>query len=491
MTSVSVTDLAARGTGARPLDGASLAEAARLALICGWCAAIGLRLLRVEGPDEAFFTEAAHLWTRGALPYVDAFDVKPPGFFALLAFAQNLFGASIETIHGLSLVFTCIAAIAAYRIGSRLGRPGVGLFAALAYPVLSQFLSGDDAYPPLEALSALAFLAALSPAPALRRAVASGLLIGAAFTIKQTAAFEALAIFALIAMEQRGRWPAPAAFVAAAALPVFAFVAYFAAHGALGPLVADVLVASARRSAMDAGGALMDLMRFVSLQTKVAPLFLLAAASLPARRGLFPGASSAQTDAVALWYALTLAALVFQHSRWLGYLGPSFIPSLLLAGAWTARLNLGAPVALRLALIGAALFATVFPFRSEPFLSPLDERAVEAAAAVVRERAPRPEDRLLSLDVEPWINSAADVPPPNAFFYRMHLYCDFPGAGPDKLREALASRPRFIVAAEPHPGGLACERPGVWPEAQVALTQNYVRVGPADAGAPYAVYERR
>ena len=486
MTSVSATDLPAR-----PLEGASIAEAARIALICGWSAAVGLRLLRVEGPDEAFFTEAAHLWTRGALPYVSAFDVKPPGYFALLAVAQSLFGASIETIHGLSLVFTCMAAVSAYCIGRRLGRPGVGLFAALAYPVLSQFLSGDDAYPPLEALSALAFLAALSSAPAPRRALSSGFLIGAAFTIKQTAAFEALAIFALLAMEQRGRWPLPVAFVAAAAAPALAFVAYFAAHGALAPLIADVLVASARRSAMDAGGAMTDLLRFVSLQTKVAPLFLMAAACLPARRGLFPGATPAQTDAIALWYALTLAALVFQHSRWLGYLGPSFIPSLLLAGAWAARLNLGAPVALRLALIAAALFATVFPYRSEPFLSPLDERAVAEAAAVVRERAPRPQDRLLSLDVEPWINSAADVPPPNAFFYRMHLYCDFPGAGPDKLREALATAPRFIVAAEPHPGGLACERPGVWPEAQAVLAQNYVRVGPANLHAPYAVYERR
>ena len=48
-----------------------------------------------------------------------------------------------------------------------------------------------------------------------------------------------------------------------------------------------------------------------------------------------------------------------------------------------------------------------------------------------------------------WLNVAYDLAPPTPYFHWFHTLCDFPGAGPRRLAEALASRPRFLVVADP------------------------------------------
>src|SRR5271168_3176331 len=162
MSSVAIEPLASReaATGA-------VGPLVFLAVVA-WTALVHLPFYGLDGPDDAFYVEAAHLWTKRAPPYVGAFDVKAPGFFAVLAAAQLVFGASLATLRGVPILFE---------------------------------IYGDAAYAVLCAFTALAFLAALSDLPPMKKAVLAGLAIGAACSVKQTAALEALVLMAILARE--------------------------------------------------------------------------------------------------------------------------------------------------------------------------------------------------------------------------------------------------------------------------------------------------
>src|ERR1700733_7547268 len=82
--------------------------------VAAWTALVYLPFWPLDGPDDSFYVEAAHLWTKGSPLYVGAFDVKAPGFFAVLAAAQLLFGAHLATLRGVTILFTAIAATAVF-----------------------------------------------------------------------------------------------------------------------------------------------------------------------------------------------------------------------------------------------------------------------------------------------------------------------------------------------------------------------------------------
>ena len=218
---------------------------AAFAAALAWTAAVRLPLLGRDGPDDAFYAAVAHLWTQGALPYAAVYDIKPPGFFALLALAQTLLGPGLAALRTLAVVSDAASAAALFFIGRRLGSPALGLFAAAVFPAIGEIAAADDAYCPLMTSTALAFAAALSTAPLAKRAAWAGLAIGAALTIKQTAGFEALALLAILlrapdALGQRRL--AALAFALAATLAPAATLAYFAWHGAADALIGDVVV---------------------------------------------------------------------------------------------------------------------------------------------------------------------------------------------------------------------------------------------------------
>ena len=223
---------------------------ASFALALAWSAAVRAPFLAIEGSDDAFYVEVGHLWTKGVLPYVGAFDVRPPGFFALVALAQTAVGPTLLALRLVAIFSDALTALALLALGIRAGSRSLGLYAAVLYPILSVCLHGSDGYPPLEAATAWAMVAALSDGPALRRALATGLCIGAGFAIKQTAAFDGLVAFAALAAgapQGRKLGALVAALAGAAAIP-FAFLAYFAAHGAAGPLIADCRKATPARA---------------------------------------------------------------------------------------------------------------------------------------------------------------------------------------------------------------------------------------------------
>ena len=374
------------------LPQSGLAAAAVTCLAALWALAWHIPAHGLQGPDDGFFITVAHLWTSGAPPYLNAFDVKPPGFFALLALAQWLFGASEATLNGFTALCDAVAAIALWRIGRRLGGPSVGAFAAFAYPVLSQMLAANPVYPPLAAATTTAFALALSPFALTTRAALAGLAIGFAITIKQTAILEALALLWMLLRDREAesrRVRVGVAFAAGAAIAPLAFALVFAAKGALAPLIADAVEAAIRRPVMEGEPLTQNVARFISVQSKMWPVATLAAIAATQWRWLFPGASAGRAEGIALWFAASWLQLILQHSRWLNYLGPTFAPALLLCGAAIAVVlhNKQAKVA-ALAVVFAGTVVIAYPFRIWPFLDPEDAPAIAAAAARYRRALP-------------------------------------------------------------------------------------------------------
>jgi hypothetical protein len=115
-----------------------------LALALIWTAALRAPLWRVDGPDDAFYAEVAHLWTLGALPYVGAFEVKPPGLFALLALAQSWLGPNLDALRTVAVCCDAVAAANLFLLGRRFGSTALGVYAR---PALTRIAPANSERP--------------------------------------------------------------------------------------------------------------------------------------------------------------------------------------------------------------------------------------------------------------------------------------------------------------------------------------------------------
>jgi Dolichyl-phosphate-mannose-protein mannosyltransferase len=457
--------------------------ASAVSIFCGfalWAWAVRSPFWSIEGSDDAFFLEVAHLWTRGVLPYLGAFDIKPPGYFAILAVAETLFGASLQTLKGVSAFFDALAATALYFIGCRMGSRAIGIAAALLCPFLSQIVTNNPPYAPLAAFTTLAFLAAMSRLPVVKRAVLAGLFIGAAVTVKQTACFEAVALFAILlwAPDAANRRVAMGlAFGAAAAIAPAGFLIYFAAHGALAPMIGDVVANALLRPASAIEGISFQdgvLRSLVYLARPIEPLFALACIAFVRRRTIAAAVPDAPMGAISLWAASAIVSVWAQHSLFDAYLGPTLAPLTLLACAGAV---FGAPELKRiagpvsLALVGLLTVGVATATRTKGLDPPHQTQAIDLAAAAIKASHPGADDKLFVVSRGMWLYMATGLAPPTAYFHWEHTLCDFPGAGLSRLGEALATTPRFIaVYRGPHN---KCELPQSWRQIDAALAGAY------------------
>ena len=93
----------------------------------GWTALVRLPLWRMDGLDDAFYVEVARLWAHGLPPYLTVYDVKPPGFFALLALAETALGPTLDALRALAVVCDAATAVALLMLGRRSARRRSGL----------------------------------------------------------------------------------------------------------------------------------------------------------------------------------------------------------------------------------------------------------------------------------------------------------------------------------------------------------------------------
>jgi Dolichyl-phosphate-mannose-protein mannosyltransferase len=468
-----------------------------LAALLLWTWILRLPFQSIEGSDDAFFLAIAHLWTRGVLPYVGAFDIKPPGFFAILAGAETLFGDGLQTLKAVSIFSDAVAAAALYFLGCRMGSKSIGLFAALLYPFLSEIVANNPPYAPLAAFTTLSFLAALSRLPILMRSILAGLAIGAAVTIKQTAAFEAMALIVVLFRAPDApsrRLNAGLAFLLAAALAPLGFLVYFAAHGAAGAMIADVVGAALLRPASGIENmSFVDgiLRSLIYLIRPIEAIVALAGVGLIRRRAVAAGAPDAAIGALALWAVATILSVWMQHALFRAYLGPTFAPLLLLSGACVV---FAAPelhrivVPIRLGLVGLITVATAWLGHSAGFDLPQEARAIGAVAEAIRASGPASDDHLLVVNGAMALYGATELTPPTAYFHWEHTLCDFPGAGPSRLGGALATTPRYVAVARTV--RFPCELPDAWRQVETALASSYRLLAHVEGDSnAYDVYE--
>lgn len=200
--------------------------------------------------DEPQHLHVVWAWTQGLLPYRDVFDNHTPLFQLLMSPLLALLGerADIVPLMRLAMIpFYALALWAGWRIGCALWSRRTAALATLLtalfpfYFVLSAQFRTDDLWSPLWVL---AVLVGVTGAPSVRRMAAGGLLAGLALavslktTVLLIAGTIALALVLLVWRLSGRRADSAAlirggiAFALAAALPLAAFAAFFAAEGA-------------------------------------------------------------------------------------------------------------------------------------------------------------------------------------------------------------------------------------------------------------------
>ncbi len=488
----------ARALSGRMAASPLVASFAIYGVALAWTLVVQLPLLHLDRIDEVFYVEVAHLWTKGVLPYAGAFDVKPPGFFALLAASQLALGPSPASARAIAIALDAVTATALFFLGGHFGAPRVGLYAAIVYPPLSELVSFNDFYSAVGASTTLAFLAALSPLRLVERAALTGLAAGAAFCIKQTAAFEAVVLFFTLvgALDAAGRrTTAVLAFASSASIVPLGFLAYFAWRGAAGPLIDDAVMGALLRPASAAEGLTFTdgVLLFLPLHRTVLALFVVGCLALLRRRALaeaLPGAPLAVLEA---WLLAAMLATLAQRSLHIAYVSQTVPPALLLAGLCAARAipEFGrAPEGARLAALAAMSLAPALANFGGHWANRHPTRAIAEATAAIRATGPSDADKLFAVNGGFWLNPATGLDPPTRYIHPSHTLCDFDRQGGQNLRDALAAAPRYIVVAD-RGVRLSCERPERWDLIEATLRSSYRLIAhAADDSESYDLYER-
>ena len=420
--------------------------------------------------DGAIFVYVGEMWAAGTVPYVQLFDNKPPGIFALIALAAH----THHTLWALALIEFLFVMAYILTVKKTLqicgASEGVVLFGTLgAAAMINLHLYGagnmTEVYMlwPMSA-SMLAFLWAIESRK-IRYVFLAGLLSGVACMFKP---FGLSALFAQIAFtcvqeRPKGRncpaWiTVNAAGAAAAWIPV---LAYFYLHNGL----REVLDASFLYNVhygLASKGSVLDILTM--LMTRMLPVstivvcLALGMAELRKPTAEIPEARRSLWILTLFWFGSGLV-LVLAAGRGYGHYFMSLTPALGLAAAlfiWSIQERV--PIrGLRLA-IGALVFAPVvmafFPGLAETIqddknglLHHRNLTPVDVAAFQLREIA-TPSSTLLVWGFEPWLFSSTHLH--NALRYPTTQYIyDSPRSYTDVGNEILngmrTSPPDFVV----------------------------------------------
>jgi hypothetical protein len=174
-----------------------------VAAIIIFVAAIRIRLLQIPlERDEGEFAYMGQLLLQGIPPYLIAYSMKLPGIFIAYALVMAIFGQAITGIHIGLMLFNAVAIVLAFLLARRLFDDIAGVVAAAGYGLLSLSPSvlGTSAHAtqfivPLALGGTLLMLKSLD-SDKYWMLLASGLLYGLAFIMKQHAVF--FIMFALI-----------------------------------------------------------------------------------------------------------------------------------------------------------------------------------------------------------------------------------------------------------------------------------------------------
>ena len=308
---------------------------------------LGLPTLIVPlATDQIIFALSARTILHGGFPYVDLWDIKPPGAYVAYVLSFLLFGERMVSVRILDLANTLGAMIAIFLLGRRLFSERAGLLAGCLYGLTYLTRANFDGLAETESFLVLPVVLALVLYPTAQsersgaRAALSGLLLGLAFSTKFNAGLYVLALPAmeLLLAESPARvWPALRRLSLAAAgflaVPVV-FAVYLAAGGALGDFLdiqrLHVAHYTALHWAPEGESYIHYLARATHYYVETSQYLV-----VPAAVALFFGLLGKRRRETALVVLLTLAALagVWSQGKFFPYHWLAMVPPLsLLAG---------------------------------------------------------------------------------------------------------------------------------------------------------------
>lgn len=209
-------------------------------------AAVSPRLLYLEVPyerDEGAYAYVAETIGRGGLPYVDAFDMKPPLVYYLYHFSFTLFGHSVAAPRITALLFTLATCMLIGGIVYRSTRDRAAAAAAMllfglssSSPAYTGFNSNTEIFTLPMIVGALYLLTGRDVSAL--RAAASGLLLGIGFMVKQSVAPTLLVGVLVVLIRNRDSakdlFRRGAIFSIAASIPLAVVCAAFYLRGEFG-----------------------------------------------------------------------------------------------------------------------------------------------------------------------------------------------------------------------------------------------------------------
>lgn len=405
--------------------------------------------------DEAFYFAAGNAMHQGAIPYVDVWDRKPFGLFALYYLIAGISNAPAAY----QIAATLFAALTAWVIGQivRLWSDWRGaLGAGIAYLFLISAFQGFGGQSPVFYnlfIAAAALLVARS-APDLQagrvpRAVPLAMLAaGLAITIKTTALFEAafLGLFAVSALP-RQHWPKQGVqWALVGAAPTLLIVACYALLGHWSEYWQAMTGANLSADRWDAYSAQI---RLRLMLFALAPILALAAF------GWLDLKSEAKRF-VALWIVsevIALAAFPYFHTH---YALPLLVPLCVAAGAFLSRKWVG-PIAL-MAL--CALACT----RAPPIDHTHTERSIKAMTSLADAiNAQGGERGLFVYEGPPFLYTMTGRPFPSPLAFPAHLYHSIEKdvshlSTLAEVQRVVAARPGVVVmTSQPRDGPINTE----------------------------------
>ncbi|MDV6332089.1 hypothetical protein [Asticcacaulis sp. 201] len=436
-----------------------------------WTLAVRLPFIHVIGDDEAFFSVVASRWLRGELPYVASYDIKAPGMFALFAAVQFFVGSGLAQIKAIEILFIAWGAYSLHRMLTDHGSPAMAFWAAGLYPIYSLFQEGTT-FPTQHIQMALTIAAVRLMLDAgradERRALGilarSGLMIGCAVMVKQTAAFEGLALFGWLAWQcwqRKTVWPL-AVFCGVAPLPTLGFGLYFAATGHFTEAFNDVVMSALQRSQLDMwiqtqSPLIKFFRRPLNFLAMIKPLLVITAGALLAvlRLGRVRAVAPRLIALTLLWYVTAAIGVLMVKSPDL-YCGfPLMTPTVILfVGVLCHGIDFKPRQRnLYMALYMTAAVAQPMIMEREDlfpggYLAIPDYRASVLGAESLRKQGIKPGDNLLVLSRGHYVYLFTQTLPKAKYFNAMHLLCNFPTPDADPLGAAFDSRPQYILLSD-------------------------------------------
>lgn len=302
-------------------------------------------LIYPHGRDQGMFAYTGRIVLRGAVPFRDFWDTKPPAIYYVYALSELLFGRSMAAVRVLDLFWQLATAIVIFGIARYLsGRRATAFIAGLLY-ILSYALRGwwntaqpDDFLNLPVALAMLLLLTALARARSPGLLFAAGLLLGATFYFRYPMG-AMLIVFTFAVLSVRGsgheRGVSLCSLWGGFAAVVGGYALYLYSTGAWSEFAyAEFTWARAYTRVGGGGGGALSWLHCGDILNSHFTFVALAAVAAAGYAGAWKrGACDSRSHLIALWALAALFTLYVQRKFYLYHYAP-LVPPLSIGAAF-------------------------------------------------------------------------------------------------------------------------------------------------------------